>query len=87
MKKIINGKMYDTKTAELIDYYNDGFTSDLYWVKEMLFKKKTGEFFIYRETRQYGAELNLLSIREAKDWVEENSSADIYEELFGKTEE
>ena len=46
MKKIINGKKYDTDTAEQIGYDNNGLLcSDLSYIEETLYKKKTGEFF------------------------------------------
>ena len=51
MKKIINGKRYDTSTAILIGSarYSHG---DLEYLTEELYRKKTGEFFLYRITRQ-----------------------------------
>ncbi len=47
MKKIINGKRYDTETAKLIG--SDGYSnpSDFNYWSEDLYQKKTGEFFLY----------------------------------------
>ena len=47
MKKIINNKLYDTDTAKRLGYDGggDGFDS---WTEE-LYKKRTGEYFIYGE--------------------------------------
>ena len=48
MKKIINGKKYDTETAEYVDRWsNDLCHSDVHWCSEELYRKKTSEFFLY----------------------------------------
>ena len=50
MKKIINGKMYNTETAKEIGSWNNGrYRSDFYYVGETLYKKKTGELFVFGE--------------------------------------
>lgn len=42
MKKIINGKMYNTETATEIEHYNNGMPySDFTYFEESLYKKKT----------------------------------------------
>ena len=50
MKKIINGKRYDTDTATLIGYngYNGSHSDFSYWC-ETLYQKRTGEYFIHGE--------------------------------------
>ena len=51
MKKIINGKLYNTETAKEMAYIiNSNGTysrNDFRWFEETLDKKKTGEFFLY----------------------------------------
>ena len=47
MKKIINGKVYDTDTAKLIGSWDNGIYGDLDSVSEDLYRKRTGEFFIF----------------------------------------
>ena len=48
MKKIINGKMYNTETAEQIGYYSNGTDySNWHRYEEGLYRKKTGEFFLH----------------------------------------
>ena len=50
MKKIINGKMYDTDTAkELVSVTNGYCMGDLYYSKTALYQKRTGEYFVYSE--------------------------------------
>jgi len=101
MKKIINGKRYDTDTATLIGSAGYSYSGDLeYWTEE-LYRKKTGEFFLYckggalsrygRQTGQNewsgGEKIRPLSLKEAQEWAEEHLNADEYEQVFGKIEE
>lgn len=53
MKKIINGKKYDTETATSVGEYSSNYAcSDYKHYDETLYKKKTGEFFLYGEGDQ-----------------------------------
>lgn len=98
MKKIINGKRYDTDTARLIGSTGYSYAGNsAYWLEE-LYLKKTGEFFLYgeggsrskyaRRTGQNecsgGWEIRPLSPEEARKWAEEHLNADKYERVFGK---
>ena len=48
MKKIINGRLYDTDTAILIGYWDNGYgAGDFHKCYEELYRKKNGEFFLY----------------------------------------
>lgn len=101
MKKIINGKRYDTDTATLIGNAGYGHPGDFEYWEENLYRKKTGEFFIHgeggamskysRKTGQNewsgGEEIRPLTLREAQDWAEKYLDADEYEEIFGRIEE
>lgn len=49
MKKIINGKKYDTESAQEICSRSSGHYGDFHRVAETLYRKKTGEFFLYGE--------------------------------------
>ena len=101
MKKIINGKRYNTDTATLIGSTGHGYPGDFeYWAEE-LYLKKTGEFFLYGEggpmskySRRIGdnewsggEEIRPLSLKEAQEWAEEHLNAEEYEQVFGKIEE
>lgn len=101
MKKIINGKRYDTETATLIGEASYSNPRDFrHWYEE-LYQKKTGEFFLYgkggpmskysRTTglNQWsgGACIMPLTLEAAQAWVEEHMDADEYEAIFGKVEE
>ena len=101
MKKIIRGKKYDTDTAEYIDSYHYSNKSDFRYVYEELYRKRTGEFFLYGTggplskyrvevgTNEWsgGEEITPLDLTDAKDWVEKHCDADKYEELFGTVED
>lgn len=101
MKKIINGKRYDTSTARLVSEYESTLPkSDFYWFKEELYRKKTGEFFLCGEghgmtrwayrcqdgTRTRGSDILPLTEAEARAWVEQYDN-DRYEIIFGECEE
>lgn len=50
MKKVINGKMYNTDTAKEIKSWindNDLSWSDFGYLHETLYQKKTGEYFLH----------------------------------------
>ena len=98
MKKIINGKVYDTNTAkELGSYGNGGTWRDFSHWEETLYRKKTGEYFLHGEggpmTRYAeaqgqnqwsgGSRIMPMTYQEATQWAEEHLSADEYEEIFG----
>lgn len=102
MNKIINGKRYNTETAELIGECTNTFNySDFNYECEKLYRKKTGEFFLYGEggpMTSYavysgnnnwsgGSKIRPFSIEEAKKWGEENLDGDTYEKIFELEEE
>lgn len=83
MKKIINGKKYDTKTARKLfqTYKGVGVSGELYL-------KKTGEFFEVHWTNWDGQvdTIEPLAEKDAREKVGEYDG-DLYEELFGEVEE
>ena len=101
MKKIINGKLYNTETANYVDWdWNGVGRGDFKYWREELYLKKTGEFFLYGEggaMSQYaerypdglgsGERIIPLSENEAKSWMEKHSDVDKYIEIFGEVEE
>lgn len=100
MKKIINGKKYDTATAEKLGFFDNnelGFSS----VEETLYRKRTGEFFLLGEggpMSKYavntgggnwagGTAIIPLSWESARAWAEEHLDAATYEAIFGEVTE
>lgn len=102
MKKIINGKVYDTETAKQLGAWDNGLGgNDFGAVEETLYRKKTGEYFLYgwggAGTRyaqpagtnfwRSGERIMPLSFAEAKAWAEEKLSGEKYEQIFGEVTE
>ena len=102
MKTIINGRKYDTDTAKFIatDWSDIPKNDFAYW-EESLYRKKTGEFFLYG----YGGPMSIYSktigqnewitgekiipmtIEQARAWGEKHMTVWSYEETFGAVEE
>ena len=102
MKKIINTKVYDTDTAkELASWSNTSDPRDFSYVSETLYRKRTGEYFLWGEggpqtkyavsTGQNwwsgGEKLIPLTHESAQKWAEEHLDGDEYEAIFGPVEE
>lgn len=102
MKKIINGRRYDTESARELAAASSGLSySDFSHWEETLYVKKTGEYFLhgiggpmsrYAEPSGQngwsgGERIMPMSLEEAKAWAEEHLSGDEYEDIFGTVEE
>lgn len=100
MKKVINGKKYDTDTAYEVGSYYQGNYGDFFSFCEILYRKKTKEFFLecsggpmskyseYFDGDMCGTHiLKPLTDTEAKIWAEKYCEVDVYEQLFGEVEE
>ena len=102
MKMVINGRMYDTDTAELIGEWDNGhYYNDFHYCEEALYRKRTDEYFIhgrggamtkYAEYRGNncwfdGESIVPITVAEAMEWVDDHCDADTYEKLFGEVEE
>lgn len=102
MKKIINGKLYDTETAACVGSWSNNYSPrDFQSVQEDLHRKRTGEFFLYGEggpASKYavsvggnswsgGAKIIPLTVEQAREWAEQHLDADDYQEIFGEVTE
>lgn len=48
MKKVIDGKVYNTETARLVGIYDNGLSiSDFDYIHEYLYQKKDGQYFLH----------------------------------------
>ena len=102
MKQIINGRMYNTETAKMLGSDSNGLSPrDFGYTYEELYKKKTGEYFLYGEggpnscySRSVGqncwsGDSRIVPITEekARAWGEKHLWVDDYIEAFGEPEE
>lgn len=101
MKKILNGRRYDTETAKLVGYTSYSTPGDFNYWSEDLYVKRTGEYFLHGKggpSSKYsvtvgqnewtgGQEVIPLSLEEAQAWAEKYLSGDEYENIFGEVEE
>ena len=101
MKKIINGKRYDTETARKVAScgHGDG-PRDFRYYCETLYCKRSGEYFLAGEggpmtkyarpvgnSRTGGENVFPLTYEQARDWAEREMDADAYEAEFGPAPE
>ena len=97
MKKIINGKLYDTDTAKRLGEYMCGTDySDFSSWEETLYQKRTGEYFLHGEGGPmsryaqalgnsewgWGEKIIPISAESARKWAEKRLDSDVYAALF-----
>lgn len=95
MKRIINGKRYDTETAELIAEHSHLYAGDLGRFEEALYRTKNGAWFLAGEggpaskyARHEGNEslsskgLRVLTPEHAQAWLEARGELEALERFF-----
>ena len=101
MKKIINNKLYNTDTANLLCSYSNGYgINDFQHFQEDLYIKQNGEYFLHgsggamskysKNCGGYstgGSTIIPLTCKGAKNWAAEHLAVDEFLELFGTVEE
>ena len=102
MKKIINGRLYDTTTAKSIgSWSNIADVRNFHYYCETLYLKRNGEYFLYGEggpASKYshsngdnswsgGEMITPLTYATAVKWAEEHLTADEYASAFGMPDE
>lgn len=98
MKKIIEGRKYNTDTATKVGTWDNEYgASDFNYVEETLYRKQNGEFFIHGEggaNSRYAKSAGLNSwtggemiepqtFESARKWAEEHLTAEEYDAVFG----
>ncbi|WP_146227926.1 hypothetical protein [Rhodobacter viridis] len=97
MKRIINGKRYDTDSANYIGTYAHGHPGDFGWFEEDLYRTSKGEYFIAGEggaMSKYarsaggnswsgGSAITPIEKQYAFAWAQECLSADEVDQEFG----
>ena len=101
MKKIIKGKLYNTDTAKLLGEWEKYSLNDIKHVREYLYLKKNGEYFLHGEggplsiyaeqieqnSWSGGERIRPLTYEEAREWAEEKLEVEEYEKIFGEVSE
>lgn len=99
MRRIIDGRVYDTETASLVgSWYGDG--DGIEACGEDMYRKRTGEYFLrgwggpatrYAVQRgsgwASGEAIIAMGFDDARRWCEERLPAEAYEAEFGAPEE
>lgn len=97
MKKVINGKVYDTDTAREVGCFDSGAGDRPFGWSETLYVKRTGEYFLFGEGgpgSKYSVRTGInestgitkifpLAYDEARKWAEDNLGGDEYIAEFG----
>jgi hypothetical protein len=102
MKKIINGKLYNTETATCLGSWSNGHdVGDFTYCEESLYRTKSGNYFIFglgganskysqqcgQNSYSGGSDITVISEGDAKNWAEDHLDADEYIAAFGQPEE
>ena len=96
MKKVIDRKVYNTETAELIaDWDNGCYGNDFRNCSEGLYLTKKGQYFVagsggpmsryacsYGNSTSGGEDIRLLTRNEAISWCEKHNCTEALEEHF-----
>jgi len=101
MKKVIDGKCYNTETAEeCARWSNDLSTNDFHYCSETLYRTRKGTYFLFGKggaasrysepvgnMRGAGTKIVPLTENEARYWMEQHFDGDDFEAVFGEVEE
>ncbi|MBR5180026.1 MAG: hypothetical protein IKW90_14715 [Lachnospiraceae bacterium] len=78
MKRVFRGRCYDTEKAELLGEDDSGL--------EKLFRKRTGEFFLYKKDVSGTAAIEPVTFDQAQEWGEEFFDIMKFVRVFGEIE-
>jgi len=99
MRKVINGKVYDTEKATLVAFDRFGFPGDFNAWYEALYVTRKGNYFLYGEggpktrygrmvstnTCGGGSDITPLTPEEAFEWLEKhNVDVDVVRQYFSE---
>lgn len=101
MRKVINGRTYNTATSKCIGQWSNGhYTNDFNYCSEDLYKNTKGAYFLHGEggamskyaTRSgdnsgWGEAIIPMTAEEAQAWAEERLSGEEVEAEFGVQQE
>ena len=95
MKKVINGHLCNTETAQLIGHWENGYLpNDFNYIEQTLYRTKAGIYFFQKyqlrwtgDTGRLTEFLDITTCQEAKEWVAEKLSGEDYEKILGTPDE
>lgn len=101
MRKVIGGKIYDTKTGRKVGEWDNGiYGRDFKQCAETLYRTRGGAFFLYGEggpmskyaeshgnSTSGGDAIIVMTEAEAREWAETHLDGIDYESIFGEVEE
>lgn len=90
MKTNMNGKTYNTETSRKISEFVEGTPEESGYRHEVLYKKTTGEFFIYgkyHDSHFTEEHIKPLTANQVKLWAIRHMSQDEYESFMAKRSE
>jgi len=102
MKKVINGKLYNTESAKKLGYWSNGISrSDFQFCEETLYKTRSGQYFLHGEggpMTKYavscgqnswsgGEHIEPINEDTARKWCEEHLDADEYISIWDEPKE
>ena len=101
MRKIINGRLYDTNTAKQLTSWTGGRPGDTSFYNEELYIKRNGEYFLhgnggpsspYHESPELnswvaGEDIHPIPLEEAKKVANEHLDVDEFQKVFGTVSE
>lgn len=86
MRKIIEGKVYDTHTAELVGKHKG--EKDSVDNQKALYRKRTGEYFVaVQDPQTKEGTISPYTYTAARNWAKNHLSKDIYKKAFGTVTE
>lgn len=101
MRKVINGRTYNTDTSKIIGQWDNGhYGNDFKSCRERLYKNTKGAYFLHGEggpmskyaaphgnSVGWGEDIIPMTAEEAREWAEQHLDADEYEDEFGEAPE
>jgi len=99
MKKVIDGKIYNTETADLVCQWDNGYNpNDFNYCSEDLYRTKKGSWFIHGDggamskysvssgSNSWGgsSQIEAFSDDEAFEWLQEHNFAEEIEKHFSE---
>lgn len=99
MKKIIDGKTYNTGTAKVVSVWCNEKYGNMSYLEETLYKKKTGEYFLYGISGANGKYAESIGCNswsggaafipytedQAKEWLVSKSNNESFDMLSGNS--